>query len=160
MAMESNESGVSAFQGIKRQKVKTYTKKDVAKRVARSRSRKLADADKWVDQVFVALREIMMEARPELRIEIRDFGVFEIKRTKSKPKARNPRTGETIFVPPRLKSHFKPSKRLRNFLRQSIQQGQPSDETPPTDASIQRGVASSRDNSSSSNQPENGTRSE
>lgn len=101
-------------------KSKTYTKKDVAKRVAELRSEKVYVAEQWADAVFAALREIMMQADPELRIEVRDFGVFEIKLTKSKPKARNPRTGETIYVPPRRKTHFKPSKLLKNFLQQPL----------------------------------------
>jgi integration host factor subunit beta len=102
-------------------KSKTYTKKDVAKRVADIRNEKVYIAEQWTDAIFSALREIIMEADPELRIEIRDFGVFEVKQTKSKPKARNPRTGETIYVPPRRKTHFKPSKLLKNFLQQPIE---------------------------------------
>jgi integration host factor subunit beta len=101
-------------------KIKTYTKKDVAKRVAELRDEKVYVAEQWTDTIFSALRDIMMKANPELRIEVRDFGVFEVKLTKSKPKARNPRTGETIFVPPRRKTHFKPSKKLKNFLQQPI----------------------------------------
>lgn len=104
-------------------KVATYTKKDVAIRVARKSEGKVSVAEKWVDRVFVALREIMTAANPELRIEVRDFGVFEVKRTKAKPKARNPRTGEIIFVPARRKTHFKPSKLLRRFLQQPIENG-------------------------------------
>jgi integration host factor subunit beta len=99
-------------------KVPTYTKRDVALGVARKGEGKVSVAEKWVDRVFATLREIMMSADPELRIEVRDFGVFEVKRTRPKPKARNPRTGEIIFVPGRRKTHFKPGKRLRRFLQQ------------------------------------------
>ncbi len=102
------------------QKSVTYTKKDVAKRVAELRDEKVYVAEQWAEAVFTALREIMMKADPELRIEVRDFGVFEVKLTKSKPKARNPRTGETIYVPPRRKTHFKPSKLLKNFLQKPV----------------------------------------
>ena len=96
--------------------VRTFTKKDIARRVASARKVNSMDAARWVDEVLAAVRTIMMEADPELRIEIRDFGVFEVKLTKSKPKARNPRTGEIVFVPPRRKTHFKPSKLLKAFL--------------------------------------------
>jgi integration host factor subunit beta len=102
-------------------KVPTYTKRDVALGVARKGEGKVSVAEKWVDRVFATLREIMMSADPELRIEVRDFGVFEVKRTRPKPKARNPRTGEIIFVPGRRKTHFKPGKRLRRFLQQPIE---------------------------------------
>lgn len=100
--------------------LQTYTKKDLAQRVAKARNANLADTTQWVDEVLAALREIMVGARPELRIEIRDFGVFEVKLTKSKPKARNPRTGENIYVPPRRKTHFKPGKLLKSFLSQPV----------------------------------------
>ncbi len=96
--------------------LRTFTKKDIAQRVASSRKINSMDAIGCVDDVLSAVRTIMMEADPELRIEIRDFGVFEVKLTKSKPKARNPRTGEIVFVPPRRKTHFKPSKLLKKFL--------------------------------------------
>jgi integration host factor subunit beta len=104
-------------------RVPTYTKKDVAIRVAERSDWKVSVAEKWADRVFAALREIMTTASPDLRIEIRDFGVFEVKRTKAKPKARNPRTGEIIFVPARRKTHFKPSKLLRSFLQQPLEKG-------------------------------------
>ena len=101
-------------------RAKTFTKRDIVRRVAASQRENLQVSAQWVDQVFVALREIMMSADPELRIEIRDFGVLEVKSTKSKPKARNPRSGEIIFVPSRRKTHFKPSKLLRSFLSQPL----------------------------------------
>jgi len=98
----------------------TYTKKDVAKKVAELQNEKMYVAEKWTDSVFASLRSIITQANPELRIEIRDFGVFEVKKTKSKPKARNPKTGEPIFVPARRKTHFKPSKLIKEFLQQPI----------------------------------------
>jgi len=112
-------------------RVKTFTKRDVAARVARLMSVRTTMAEKWVDQVFVALREIMMSAKPELRIEIRDFGVFQVKKAKSKPRARNPRTGETIFVPAHLKTHFKPSKLLKTFLQRPVETVELEEPVPP-----------------------------
>jgi integration host factor subunit beta len=99
----------------------TYTKLDVATRVSERTHSKLSVAEEWTDDVFSALRDILESADPELRIEIRNFGVFEVKLTRSKPRARNPKTGEEIFVPARKKTHFKPGKRLREFLRRPLQ---------------------------------------
>lgn len=62
----------------------------------------------------------MMEASPEVRIELRDFGVFEVKKTRAKPKARNPKTNETVFIPSRRKTHFKPSKKIKNVLQMPL----------------------------------------
>ncbi|MBI1806184.1 MAG: integration host factor subunit beta [Ignavibacteria bacterium] len=99
---------------------RTYTKRDLVRRVAAANNETLHEASRWVDQVFAVLRDIMITADPSLRIEIRDFGVMEVKPTKSKPQARNPKSGTVIFVPSRRKTHFKPSKLLKRFLSQPL----------------------------------------
>ncbi|MFI5252446.1 MAG: HU family DNA-binding protein [Bacteroidota bacterium] len=104
----------------KKDRPPTFTKKDIAKQIAESREVHLDVASIWVDTVLTAVRDVLLTANPELRIEIRDFGVFEVKLTKSKPKARNPQTGEVIFVPPHKKTHFRPGKLLKNFLSQPL----------------------------------------
>lgn len=80
----------------------------------------IIQAEPWVDAAIESLRETMLEADPTCRIELRDFGVFEVKETKAKPRARNPKTNEEIYVPAHRKTHFKPSKLLKEFLRQPI----------------------------------------
>lgn len=100
--------------------METITKKDVAKRVADHLDEKFYATEKFVDATFIVLRNILMEADPEIRIEIRDFGVFEIKATRPKPKARNPRTGEIIYVPARRKTHFKAGKMLKDVLKKPL----------------------------------------
>lgn len=104
--------------------MKTVTKKDVAKRTAleinennSEENIKIYTSEMFVDAIFSVLRKILAEADPEVRIEIRDFGVFEVKKTKPKPKARNPRTGEIIYVPARRKTHFKAGKILKDELK-------------------------------------------
>ena len=101
--------------------IQTITRKDVAKRAAKITGEKIYVAEKICDGLFKALYEIMAEANPEIRIEIRDFGVFEVKKTKAKPKARNPKTGEIIYVPARRKTHFKAGKLLRKSLKRPFE---------------------------------------
>jgi len=101
--------------------MKTVTKKDVAKMTAQQVNEKIYTTEKIVDGVFNTLREIMSNADDEVRIEIRDFGVFEVKKTKPKPKARNPRTGEIIYVPARKKTHFKAGKLLKETLKKPVE---------------------------------------
>lgn len=101
-------------------KVPTLTRKDIAKRVSEVHNLKIQDADKWVDCVLTSIRELLMTADPEVRLEVRDFGVFEVKLTKAKPRARNPKTGDKVYVPPRRKTHFKPSKLLKTFLTKRL----------------------------------------
>ena len=95
----------------------TLTKKDVARRVSEIMDEPIYKSEPWVKAVIIALGDLLMEADPEVRIELRDFGVFEVKKTKAKPKARNPKTNETVFIPSRRKTHFKPSKRLKEVLQ-------------------------------------------
>ena len=102
-------------------KMLTITKKDVAKRTAEMVEERIYVTEKIVDGVFTTLRKFMEEADPEVRIEIRDFGVFEVKKTKPKPKARNPKTGEIIYVPARRKTHFKAGKLLKEVLKQPLE---------------------------------------
>jgi integration host factor subunit beta len=105
---------------LEEERMKTITKKDVAKRTAQELDEKIYTAERFVDAVFTSLRKILSEADPEVRIEIRDFGVFEVKKTRPKPKARNPRTGEIIYVPARRKTHFKAGKLLRDEMKKEM----------------------------------------
>ena len=95
----------------------TTTKKDLALEVAKDTGCKKSLASDMVDSVFQAMRESLINGD---RIEIRGFGVFEVKDTKPKPAARNPRTGEIIYVPARRKTHFKPGKLLKEALHQPL----------------------------------------
>ncbi|HQY19962.1 MAG TPA: HU family DNA-binding protein [Ignavibacteria bacterium] len=101
-----------------KEKIKTYTRKDIEHRLGDKLAGKQLTEKLLVDSLFECLREVLLEADPVSRLEIRDFGVFEIKKTKPKPKARNMQTGEFIFVPGRRKIHFKPGKIIRDFLKE------------------------------------------
>ena len=74
----------------------TYTKRDVVRRVAEAMDEPMIKAEPWVDSV-------------------------NLLKTKAKPKARNPKTNEVIYVPAHRKTHFKPSKLLKEFLRQPLE---------------------------------------
>lgn len=125
--------------------MKTYIKKDVVERVIEKTGEKPEIVARVTNEIFNSLREIMTGEDIELRIEIRDFGVFEVKKTKPKPKARNPKTNDIIYVPARRKTHFKPGKLLKQALKvpiseleqpqqapQQMGQAEPSSEMPPT----------------------------
>ena len=49
-------------------------------------------------------------------IEIRSLGTFFIKEIKEKKRARNPKTGEIIYVPKINKIRFRASKRLKELI--------------------------------------------
>jgi integration host factor subunit beta len=104
------------------ERTKTLTKKDVSRKVAEARDEPIYQAEAWVSAVLDAMGEMLTNADPEVRIELRGFGVFEVKKTKAKPQARNPKTNETVFIPSRRKTHFKPSKRLKDVLQVSLRE--------------------------------------
>ena len=51
-------------------------------------------------------------------IELRDFGTFFVKKIKEKHSARNPKTGELIYVPEKNKVRFKASKNLKKLINE------------------------------------------
>src|ERR1700690_2034884 len=66
-----------------------------------------------VQQTFDAIVETLLA---EKRIELRNFGVFEVKRRKAR-KGRNPRTGERVDVEPKYVVTFKPVKEMEEKVR-------------------------------------------
>ena len=90
----------------------TVTKRDLAGLLAEEAGLKKALAYRCADALFEAMTESITQGN---RIEIRGFGVWEVKETKAK-NGRNPRTGEQVFVPARRKVMFKPGRILKETL--------------------------------------------
>jgi len=97
-----------------------YTKKDISNRVAEKTGNSFIDSHATVSEIFNVMREMMTEDDHNIRIEIRGFGTLQVKPTKAKPRARNPKTNEEVFVPPHRKTHFKPGRILKTKLSKPI----------------------------------------
>ena len=67
--------------------------------------------DTFCDTIVKAL----VEGR---NIEIRSFGSFLVKKIKENYYARNPKTGELIYVPEKNKVRFKASKNLKRLINE------------------------------------------
>jgi integration host factor subunit beta len=80
------------------------TKKDMAKNIAEEIGQTVAVVKDVIQRVFDGIIEVLVD---EGRIELRNFGVFEVKKRKPR-QARNPRTGEKVYVPERMSIKFKP----------------------------------------------------
>ena len=104
----------------------TTTKKDLALKISEKLGVKKQLAYEVVDTLFKAMRESLISGN---RIEIRGFGVLGVKNTKPKPAARNPRTGEIVYVPARKKSYFKAGVLIKKALHKPLEE---------TEASVQR----------------------
>ena len=66
-----------------------------------------------VNIIFDAIEDSLTKDKP---VELRDFGRFSIKTIKAKYNARNPKTGEIIYVPEKKKVSFKMSKHLKQKI--------------------------------------------
>ena len=90
----------------------TVTKRSLARLLAEEMGLKKTLAYRCADALFQAMAESITRGN---RIEIRGFGIWEVKETKAK-NGRNPRTGDQVFVPARRKVMFKPGRILRETL--------------------------------------------
>ena len=98
------------------------TKREIAKKISEQSGITVLVAREAVQLVFDGIIETLQE---EGRIELRNFGVFEVKRRRAR-KARNPRTGENVSVPERRVVTFKPGREIKERVNQS--DGVPSQE--------------------------------
>jgi nucleoid DNA-binding protein len=88
------------------------TRKEIVSIVAERLKLKHAQAKVAVDLVLASIGEILCEHG---RIELRNFGVFEVK-TRAARKARNPRTNTPLLVPSRRVVTFQPGKLLAEAI--------------------------------------------
>ena len=96
----------------------TFTREDIIRRTSEKLDLSHNDMKLVVDSILETISGMLIEKKSNIRIELRNFGVFEVKPTKAKPRARNPRTNEEVYVPPRRKIHFKAGKIIREVLQQ------------------------------------------
>ena len=68
---------------------------------------------KIIDTFCISVQNALINGK---KVEIREFGSFLIKKIKAKYSARNPRTGELIYVPEKNKVRFKASKNLKKYI--------------------------------------------
>lgn len=89
------------------------TKKDIILKVSDEINLKQIDVKKVVQKTFDTIVEAL--ARGE-KIELRNFGVFKIKQRRSRT-GRNPRTGQTVPVPPKKVVVFKPGLEMKKRVK-------------------------------------------
>src|SRR6185436_8599743 len=89
------------------------TKKEIVKQISERIGLTQLKTKEIVQQTFDAIVETLLD---QGRIELRNFGVFEVKQRKAR-KARNPRTGDKVDVPPKNVVTFKPGKEMEERVR-------------------------------------------
>jgi integration host factor subunit beta len=69
-------------------RILTLTRKDVERKMEDKLLGKKVTRKLIVDSLFDSMRELIMTADPVVRIEIREFGVFEVKKNKTKTQSK------------------------------------------------------------------------
>ena len=90
------------------------TKKEIVKTISDEIGLTQLKTKEIVQKTFDAIVETLVEER---RIELRNFGVFEVKKRAAR-KARNPRTGDKVYVPEKYVVTFKPGKEMEERVRE------------------------------------------
>ena len=90
------------------------TKKEIVKAISDEIGLTQLKTKEIVQKTFDAIVDTLVEER---RIELRNFGVFEVKKRAAR-KARNPRTGERVDVAEKYVVTFKPGKEMEERVRQ------------------------------------------
>ena len=84
------------------------TKKEIVRAISEKLGLTQLKTKEIVQKTFDAIITTLVE---EERIELRNFGVFEVKR-RAPRKARNPKTGMEVFVDEKYVVSFKPGKEM------------------------------------------------
>ena len=89
------------------------TKKEIVKTISEEIGLTQLKTKEIVQKTFDAIVETLVT---EGRIELRNFGVFEVKKRAAR-RARNPRTGDKVSVPEKFVVTFKPGKEMEERVR-------------------------------------------
>jgi nucleoid DNA-binding protein len=108
------------------------TKKEIVKQISERIGLTQLKTKEIVQQTFDAIVETLLEVG---RIELRNFGVFEVKQRKPR-KARNPRTGDRVDVAAKNVVTFQPGKEMEERVRQYAKPAEPKRKTRRSKAEV------------------------
>lgn len=94
------------------------TKKEIVRTISEEIGITQLKTKEIVQRTFDAIIDALVRER---RIELRNFGVFEVKK-RSARKARNPKTGDKVHVPEKFVVTFKPGKEMENRVNMGEQE--------------------------------------
>lgn len=116
--MPEQEDDLNSLRRTNARKIpKTLTRTDLYNAVTKRINAKPSEVQHYVDATIDSLAALIKSADPELRIELRGLGVFEVKFMKERAIVRDPRTLELIdYKGRRRKMHFRPSKQIKKVL--------------------------------------------
>jgi DNA-binding protein HU-beta/integration host factor subunit beta len=92
------------------------TKKEIVRVIAEELDETQMKTKDIVQKTFDAIIKTLVDER---RVELRNFGVFEVKKRAAR-RARNPRTGAEVLVKPRYVVTFKPGREMEKQIADLI----------------------------------------
>ena len=96
---------------------RTYTKKDLINKVAYKLNMNYEESKIITDCVLDSFQEFFTNTSGKNRVEIRNFGIFNVLLMKERTNARNPKTKESVVIPKRKKIVFKAGKKIKEILK-------------------------------------------
>jgi integration host factor subunit beta len=112
------------------------TKKEIVKEIAERAKLTQLKTKEIVQWTFDAIIETLIR---DGRIELRNFGVFEVKRRKAR-RARNPRTGAQVNVEPKNVVTFQPGKEMEEQVKRFANATEPAKKAPRTRTKVEEPV--------------------
>ncbi len=94
------------------------TKKDLAADIARKMHLHTTDVERIVQMILDGIIEVLAT---EGRVELRNFGIYEVTIRKSR-KGRNPRTGVEVMIPSRKRVAFKAGKFMTDRVNDRVKE--------------------------------------
>ncbi len=92
------------------------TRSELVRNILKSNGHlRIDEIEAALDCFFKAFQDALSRGE---RVELRDFGVLSI-RKRSARQARNPRTGQIVYIPEKKYLHFKMGKYLRQMINHS-----------------------------------------
>ena len=116
------------------------TKKEIVKTISEEIGLTQLKTKEIVQKTFDAIVETLVD---DGRIELRNFGVFEVKKRAAR-KARNPRTGAKVFVPEKYVVTFKPGKEMEERVRELERRANEAAEAAANAATVESDGAATR----------------
>tara|TARA_B100000029_G_scaffold56622_1_gene51253 strand:- start:2675 stop:2986 length:312 start_codon:yes stop_codon:yes gene_type:complete len=95
---------------------KTVTKADIVEQVSRGTGLTKIETETVMNGI---MNTISSALENNTRVELRGFGTFGVKKRDPR-KARNPGTGETVYLPERYVPTFKPSELLKKNINKAL----------------------------------------
>ena len=93
------------------------TKRDLVILVAKQLGVKQNEVSSIVQEMLDTITHSLVEGD---RVEVRNFGVFEVKRRDARL-GRNPRTGEEVPIPEKRVASFRPGKALKEWVQAGVE---------------------------------------